>query len=118
MFTVGIWAIAMFIFSMNKNLSSLRDTQYAYQVLGYFRWQGRKQYMSPNTLGGTEGELKELILPKVTGKHPEVWVIWPEQLKGTNSHLKWVGRHIVLSPGHNEGKIYTWTVHFGMDPVE
>lgn len=41
--------------------------------------------------GWRGGELKEPILPKVTGKRPEVWVMWPEFHSLRASTLVWSG---------------------------
>lgn len=76
MFTVGIWTIAVFIFfslqTKQKFIISQRFDTICLASARVFQVIRKKTMYESKHSGWRGGELKELILPKVTGKPPKV----------------------------------------------
>lgn len=75
MFTVGIWTTAVFIFfSLQTKQKSIMSQRYTICLASarVFQVIRKKTTYESKHSGWRGGELKELILPKVTGKPPKV----------------------------------------------
>jgi len=74
-FLMGIWTTAMFIFFfLQTKQKSIISQRYAVCLPSarVFQVTRKKTMYESKHSGCRGGELKELILPKVTGKRPEV----------------------------------------------